>query len=394
MVEENISNLLVYPGIKKIASAVGNENIRLVGGCVRDALMDLPVNEVDIATSLRPDEVMAKLTRAGIKVIPTGIIHGTITAVVDGQGFEITTLRKDVSTDGRWATVAFTDDWQADAARRDFTINALYVDFSGKLYDYFDGLKDLKDHRIKFIGDAAARIREDYLRILRFFRFYALFSEGRPDKKALDAIDELAPEMKKLSGERIHQELFKLFDASDPLPAIKQMVHHHIFTHILEDVEGDVKALKKIIELEEKYSMPKNVLRRFAAFMGCEKRNILLAQNRLKLSNQETQKLLTMCDVLEPLTKATVKAAIYKNGNELAFDQLLLSAGSKNIEPLIEIVKSWQAPIFDITGDDLKAKGLREGSELGLQLKALEQKWVESDYQLTRDQLLMLIIGE
>src|SRR5579872_7361897 len=184
--------------------------IRFVGGCVRDALLGRAVQDVDVATPLRPEATMALLQKAGIKAIPTGIDHGTATAVIHGKHFEITTLRKDVSTDGRHATVAYTDDWKEDAARRDFTINALYLSPDGELFDYFNGARDAKEGHVRFIGNAGERIREDYLRILRFFRFYAWYGKTEPDKEALTACTEAANNIGTLSGERVQQEMLKL----------------------------------------------------------------------------------------------------------------------------------------------------------------------------------------
>ena len=215
-------------GVARILDALGGGDglTRYVGGAVRDELLQIPVNDIDFATRLRPDEVVARLEAARIKAVPTGIAHGTITAVADGQPAEITTLRADVSTDGRRATVEFSDDWQADAARRDFTINALYADpVTGEIFDYFSGLDDIIARRVRFIGDPLQRIAEDHLRILRFFRFHARFGQGEPDAAALEACTARANDLMALSRERIADETIKTLAIPDPVDASLDMAH-------------------------------------------------------------------------------------------------------------------------------------------------------------------------
>ena len=218
--------------LKALAASEGQT--RYVGGAVRDDLLDLPVNDVDLATRLQPNDVVSRLEAAKIKAVPTGIDHGTVTAVSDGHPFEITTLRRDVSTDGRRATVAFTDDWKEDAARRDFTINALSADpMTGEIFDYFGGLTDLANRHIRFIGDPLMRIAEDHLRILRFFRFHARFGRGEPDQAALDACAARANDLMALSRERIADELLKLLAVEDPSPTVGIMLQRNILRPVL-----------------------------------------------------------------------------------------------------------------------------------------------------------------
>ncbi len=226
-------------GMRRLLAALGaNKGLtRYVGGAVRDDLLRLPVSDVDLATRLQPQEVVERLEAAKIKAVPTGIDHGTVTAVSDGHPYEVTTLRRDVSTDGRWATVAFTDDWKADAARRDFTLNALSADpRTGEIFDYFDGLGDLKRRHIRFIGDPLQRIAEDHLRILRFFRFHARFGSGEPDAAALEACTRRANDLMALSRERIADELLKLLAVSDPTPTIAIMLQRGILRPVLPEI--------------------------------------------------------------------------------------------------------------------------------------------------------------
>src|SRR4051795_7103106 len=229
-------------GMARVLNALGGDEglTRYVGGAVRDELLDLPVNDVDLATRLRPDEVIERLENVRVKAVPTGIDHGTITAVSDGHPIEVTTLRLDLSTDGRRATVAFTDDWKADAARRDFTINALSADpRTGEVFDYFGGLDDLGRRYIRFIGDPLQRIAEDHLRILRFFRFHARFGSGEPDAAALAACTLRANDLMALSRERIADELLKLLAVSDPAPTVTIMLRHGVLRPVLPEIASE-----------------------------------------------------------------------------------------------------------------------------------------------------------
>ena len=277
-------------GMKRLLSALGADEglTRYVGGAVRDDLLRLPVNDVDLATRLQPDDVMLRLQKARIKAVPTGIEHGTITAVSDGHPFEVTTLRRDVETDGRRATVAFTDDWKEDAARRDFTINALFADpASGELFDYFGGIEDLDARRIRFIGDPLQRIAEDHLRILRFFRFHARFGWGEPDAAALDACTKRANDLMALSRERIADELLKLLGVPDPSPTVQIMLARAILKPVLPEIEPSaLGTLRRLIASEKAAGVDPDPLRRLAALLP---RNPSLADDiaiRLRLSKR------------------------------------------------------------------------------------------------------------
>ena len=247
------------------ALAAAGAPARFVGGCVRDSLLDRPVQDVDIATPTPPDEVIWLLTEASIKAVATGLAHGTVTAVIGRAHFEITTLRRDVETDGRRAKVAFTKDWAADAARRDFTINALYLDPDGAIYDPTGGLADLRAGRVRFVGDAAARIREDYLRILRFFRFHAHYGRGEVDRAGLEACRALAAGVASLSGERLQGELLRLLGAADPTPVLRLMAAEGILAHILPEAIR-IERLAGLIEVDRAV----DPLRRLAALVALD----------------------------------------------------------------------------------------------------------------------------
>ncbi len=282
-------------GMKRLLKALGADAglTRYVGGAIRDDLLGLPVSDIDLATRIPPDEVIGRLEKARIKAVPTGIDHGTVTAVSDGHPFEITTLRRDVSTDGRRATVAFTDDWQEDAARRDFTINALSADPStGELFDYFGGLDDLERRHIRFIGDPLRRIAEDHLRILRFFRFHARFDGGEIDTAALEACAARANDLMALSRERIADELLKLLAVADPSSTVRIMLDRGILKPVLPEVAGDsLRNLKALIAAESAARLSPDPIRRLAALLP---RNSEVAESvavRLRLSNKARKRL-------------------------------------------------------------------------------------------------------
>ena len=263
-------------GMKRVLDALGVDAklTRYVGGAVRDDLLGLPISDVDLATQLPPEEVIARLKAARIKAVPTGIEHGTITAVSDAKPVEITSLRRDVSTDGRRAIIAFTNDWKEDAARRDFTINALSADpATGEIFDYFGGLEDLQRRHVRFIGDPLQRIAEDHLRILRFFRFHARFDAGEPDAAALDACTRRANDLMALSRERIADELLKLLGMADPSRTVAIMLHRAILKPVLPEIEpGKTRDLEALIAAERAARIPPDPLRQFAALLPAKAR--------------------------------------------------------------------------------------------------------------------------
>lgn len=364
-------------GLGAVLDALGADDglTRYVGGAVRDDLMRLPVNDVDLATRLEPREVIARLEAARIKAVPTGIDHGTITAVSDGNPFEVTTLRRDVSTDGRRATVAFTDDWKEDAARRDFTINALSADpATGELFDYFGGLADLEARHVRFIGDPLRRIAEDHLRILRFFRFHARFGAGEPDAAALDACTERANDLMALSRERIADELIKLLGLPDPAPTLAVMVERGILKPVLPEIEAaGVAALEALVAAERQAALPAQPLRRLAALLPREPSLAEAIAARLKLSNKARKRL--ACAAAADLG-GSPEALAYGAGVECAVDRLLLAGRGAEAARVAE----WTVPRLPIGGGALIARGVTEGPVVARTLRAIEDRWVDAGF--------------
>lgn len=364
-------------GMVRLLDALGADAAltRYVGGAVRDDLLHLPVSDVDLATRLQPDEVVMRLEKARIKAVPTGIEHGTITAVSDGQPFEVTTLRRDVATDGRRATVAFTDDWKEDAARRDFTINALSADpVSGEIFDYFGGLDDLIARHIRFIGDPFKRIAEDHLRILRFFRFHARFGEGPPDSAALEACAARANDLMALSRERIADELLKLLAVDDPSGTVAIMLERAILRPVLPEIELErLHELAALVSAERKAGIPPDPLRRLAALLPRSPDVAVSVAARLKLSNKARKRLgcAAAIDLL-----SSPKALAYRTGIECAVDRLLLAG--KTGEAVS--IANWKAPRLPIGGGTLIARGLPEGPVVARTLKRIEEHWIEAGF--------------
>jgi poly(A) polymerase len=348
---------------------------RYVGGSVRDDLLDLPVNDVDLATRLPPAAVMERLEAAKIKAVPTGIEHGTITAVSDGRPFEVTTLRRDVSTDGRRATVAFTDDWREDAARRDFTINALFADpLSGEIFDYFGGLADLDQRHVRFIGDPLQRIAEDHLRILRFFRFHARFGSGAPNPAALEACTVRANDLMALSRERIADELLKLLGFPDPAPTIGIMLQRGILKPVLPEIEPErLCDLEALIANERAAEIAADPLRRLAALLPADAEIADAVAARLKLSNKARKRLASAAgrDL-----GASPRALAYRLGTECAADRLLLASRPNDARD----IAAWVAPRLPSGGGALSGRGLPEGPIVARTLRSIEDRWVEAGF--------------
>lgn len=278
------------PALAVLVGALGAGQARYVGGAVRDTLLGIAVKDVDIATPLEPQEVMRRLKAHAIQVIPTGIDHGTVTAIIEGGPVEITTLRHDVSTDGRRATVAFAQDWQDDAARRDFTINALYADpASLEVFDYFGGLDDIAARRVRFIGDARQRIREDHLRILRYFRFQARFGSQPADLESENACAELAATLKGLSRERVGMEMINLLGLPDPAPTVARMAELGVLAEVLP--EADVAALSALVAEEERQDVEADALRRLAALIPADVQLAESVASRFRLSGAQKKRL-------------------------------------------------------------------------------------------------------
>lgn len=369
--------------VMRALTAAGDQ-ARFVGGCVRDALVGRTIRDIDIATPLSPQRVTELLKKAGLKAVPTGIDHGTITAVADKTGVEVTTLRLDVETDGRRAKVEFTDDWQADAARRDLTINALFADADGKVYDYFGGLDDLGAARVRFVGDPRQRIAEDYLRLLRFFRFHADYAAGAFDDAAVAAAAELAPNLKSLSGERLRQETLRLLTARRGPEVWGEMLNLGVVQHYLPWATS-LDRLRTVAELEQSHGLAPDPVRRLAALTmtGCGRE----VAECLKLSRAEGDRIIALDAARDPFDAASpqaVRRRIYAHGNGGARDRLLLDWADRIDrtagEAALALIESWPRPRFPLKGADLVKLGLPEGPRIGEILDKVETWWIERDF--------------
>ena len=369
-------------GVNRLLMALGADEglTRYVGGAVRDELLGLPHSDFDLATMLKPEDVIQRLEAAKIRAVPTGLEHGTITAVSSGHPFEITSLRRDVSTDGRRATVAFTDDWQEDAARRDFTINAFSADpTTGQIYDYFGGKADLLERRVRFIGDPLERIAEDHLRILRFFRFHARFGEGDPDTEALTACAKRANDLMALSRERIADELLKLLAVADPSSTVELMLAHDILRPVLPEIERRaVDGLRKLVDSERLAKANPDPLRRLAALLPRDPELAERIAARLKLSNKARKRLACAAD---PDLSQNAEALAYYNGGECAVDRLLLDGQPE----VAATIAKWEAPKLPIKGGALIKRGLTQGPDVARTLQAVERRWVDSGFPVGTD---------
>ncbi|GAO54777.1 CCA tRNA nucleotidyltransferase [Novosphingobium sp. MD-1] len=349
-------------------------NCRYVGGAVRDTLLDAPVKDIDMATQLVPQETMARLEAAGIRTIPTGIVHGTVTALLPEGGVEITTLRRDVSTDGRHATVAFSTAWRDDAARRDFTINALYADpRTLAVTDFFGGLDDLARRHVRFIGEAEQRIREDYLRILRYFRFQARFGTLPADAEAERACAALAAGMKGLSRERIGWELLTLLGLPDPAPTVRRMAELGVLAQVLpEATAAGLDSLAALIASERREGLTPDALRRLAALLPADPPVAEQVAARLRLSIAQRKRLATAAArdgaVSDP------RGLAYRLGREEALDRLLLAGVSTT--PLT----GWDVPRFPLKGGEIVARGIGKGPDVARILRAVEARWIAEGF--------------
>ena len=371
------------PELKAVVAALSSsgEMPRIVGGAVRDGLLGLPVADVDLATTLTPDAVINALEATRIKAVPTGIDHGTITAVSGGKTFEITTLRRDVSTDGRRATVVFSTDWQEDAARRDFTINALYADpASGEVFDYFRGLDDLKAGKVRFIGDAKARIAEDHLRILRYFRFYVRFGTTPPDANAIAACEAAAKSLMALSRERIADELIKLLALPDPSQSVRLMVNHKIFAAFLPEIAPDaVERLERLLARENAVSSEPKAERRLNALLPNNPAVVEQVAARLKLSNKTRVELAERVAELNP-DGLSARSLGYRRGVAMATDIFLLHGDEATWRDGVEALRNWSPPVFPIKGGEIVSRGLTAGPLVAKTLKAAEQIWIAEGF--------------
>ncbi len=357
--------------LAELIAALGDGNARYVGGAVRDTVLGLEAHDIDIATPLEPVEVIARLDAAGIRSVPTGLKHGTITAVRERDNVEITTLRRDVSTDGRHAEIAYSHDWREDAARRDFTINALYADpVTLELFDYFGGLDDLLARRVRFIGDARERIREDHLRILRYFRFQARFGSQLADDEAESACAELASMLKGLSRERIGWELQNLLALSDPGPTVARMAELGVLGVILP--EADPTGLVELIAAEARDGVDPDPIRRLAALLPPDPAAAENVAARLRLSIAQKKRLIVAAQRDGEGSRARTLA--YCIGREAAIDRLLLTG--RETAPL----HGWETPVFPLKGGAIVARGVAAGPEVARILRSIEAQWIAEGF--------------
>jgi poly(A) polymerase len=356
-----------------LVAALGAENVRWVGGAVRDTLLGTPVTDIDAATPHEPQVVIDLLAQAGIRAIPTGIDHGTVTALVPQGKVEVTTLRRDVSTDGRRATVAFATDWREDAARRDFTINALYAHPDTlEVEDWFGGLDDLAAHRIRFIGDARERIREDHLRILRYYRFQARFGSVL-DPEAEEACAELAPMLKGLSRERVAMELLTLLALPDPTPTVARMERRSVLPVVLPEAGASgVAALEALVAEETRQNVAADPLRRLAALLPPDPRMAEQVAARLRLSAAQKKRLVTAAD--RDQAPGDARALAYRLGREEAIDRLLLTGAA--VTPL----SGWEIPQIPLKGGEIVERGVSAGPEVARILREIEDRWVAEGF--------------
>jgi poly(A) polymerase len=360
---------------------------RFVGGCVRNAVLGRGIDDIDLAVTKPPETVMLALKAAKLKAIPTGLKHGTVTAVVDGRTFELTTLRRDVETDGRHAVVVFTDDWLEDAKRRDFTFNALYADRDGTLYDPFDGRADLAQHKVRFIGDPDQRIAEDRLRVLRFFRFHAWYGASPLDGPSYEACARHAGTLGSLSGERVAKELLRLLTAPDPADAIEAMADAGALDHWLPEYDGTMR-LRVLIARE---TAPDG-LRRLAAVLESDADATAIGK-RLKLSTQQALRLEIMLAAEPAIDVAggppAWRAQIYRLGTSLYIDRLLLAIDATgDWRAALALAKSWTPPELPVSGGDALKLGLKPGPKVGVLLDQVEGWWIAGDFAADRDACL------
>ena len=357
--------------LRELVTALGGENARWVGGAVRDTLLGQPVKDIDCATPLEPREVIARCKAAGIRTVPTGIDHGTVTALREHGNVEITTLRRDVSTDGRRATVAFSENWKEDAARRDFTINALYADpASGEVFDYFGGLGDIATRTVRFIGDARERIREDHLRILRYFRFQARFGSEPPDAQAIAACEELAPTLKGISRERIAMELLQILVAPAERHTLQRMERLGVLDIILP--EADLEQAN-VVRWERQNALRPDPIRRLAGLLPPDPDVASKVAGRLRLSNAQ-KKRLRLAAERQPGDADDPRGLAFRYGLEAANDRLaIIGAGNA-------VLRDWEPPRFPLKGGEIVRRGVEAGPEVARLMQMVERRWIEEGF--------------
>ena len=394
----DISNLTTNKNVLRLFNIVETHGgiLRFVGGAVRDTIAGLKGFDLDLATDLSPDELVEICEENGIKTIPIGIKFGTLGVVIDNQVLEVTSLRKDIKTDGRHAEVVFTSDWEEDASRRDLTINAVYADEKGNVFDYYNGVDDLEKGIVRFIGNANQRIKEDYLRILRFFRFYSIFAKAPIDLKALKACRDNKEGLRQLSLERIRDELFKLFMTPKVIETLNIMRENEIMSYILPDSQtmSELDFLVNTIHTPDILNAP---LRRLFTLYNPDE---ALAQNlasRLKLSNKQKEDFLNWTrhnyELSDFLDEKKLRQIIYRHGNDFARDKLIITCAFKhqnlpNLRDRLQHIAEISLPEFSVKGRDVIAAGIQDNRKIGDVLDELENMWIESDFQLSHQELL------
>ena len=390
---------LQWPETAKVFAALNAEGVetRAVGGAVRDALLGLPVTEIDLATTAVPQKVMTLAREAGLKAIPTGIEHGTVTVIVDEMPFEVTTLRRDVETFGRHAKVAFTEDWEEDARRRDFTLNALYADREGIVFDPLGFYADLMEGRVRFIGDAEARIKEDYLRILRFFRFNAYYGRGPLDADGLAASVKLREGLAQLSAERVAAEMRRLLVAPRAMRGLEALYDYGLLTDVLGGVPR-LDRVERLIDIEAALDLTTDAALRLAALAVFVREDAARLADRLHLSNAEQATLEHAADEGgKPVfaDEASSKEALYRLGENDFRSRVLLAwaaSGASTEDPhwraIYRLPRNWEAPVFPLRGADLVEIGTAKGPKIGELLRQLEAEWIAGGFVASREELL------
>jgi poly(A) polymerase len=397
---------MTQPETVQVMAALGEG--RFVGGAVRDAIAGVAVCDVDIAVPMPPQEVLARLKAHAIRAIPTGLDHGTVSALAGGKLFEITSLRRDVATDGRHARIAFTDDWAEDAARRDFTINALYAAPDGEIFDYATGVEDLIAGRVRFMGDARTRIAEDYLRILRLFRFQAWYGRGEIDADALHAAAEAREKLAALSGERVAKELLRLLEAANPAPVLRVMAATGILSQVLPGAL-QLRRLERLTGIDAENRHARDAVLRLAALLPDDAAIAGRTADALRLSNETRARLVAVLGgepaMASRLSAQQARRLLYRMGAARFRDRVMLKwaaappgAGAIQWRMLLTMAENWHPPRFALSGRDVMAAGVPEGPKVGKVLAALEEWWVEMDFApdsgALRDKMAALIADE
>ena len=400
---------LAEPGLQKLLATLSQdgEEARVAGGAVRNALLGQPVSDIDVATTTVPEETARRAEQCGFRVVPTGAEHGTMTVMVAGRPVEVTTLRADVETDGRHAVVRFGRDWRQDAERRDFTINGLYATADGRVIDLIGGLSDLERKAIRFIGDPEQRIREDYLRILRFFRFFAQYGSGRPDAEGLKACARLKEGIERLSAERVWAELKKLLGADDPSRALLWMRQAGVLTKVLPESEKwGIDAVHGLVAAERDLGWEPDALLRLEAIVPPDVARMAAMAERLKLSKAEAQRLADWAFAPTPQADAgdgELARMLYRASGRGVEDRLALAlaaarakgasddgalVAAAGFDRQLAYARGWERPVMPVGGEDLKTLGLEPGPAMGKELKRLEEEWIASGFALDREALI------